>query len=213
MKNASYRILLVRTTTCGITPVAQQLKHHGGLDRSVDFQTFTDTNRVEEWVFESSTPQLLLIDSFCGEVAKSAEFVKELRQKNPRLVAVLIALRDENHPTFNRAVDYTKDDWGRELVQIIRDFRSGRLQQLNQKGVSVKVAWSATTLTGKSPAGLTLWGLSFFKIRKINLATKQITTPIERQGDLFCISRFNRQKLLSDYLLASNAFLAAWYSL
>ncbi len=126
--NTPSDILILRTIVGGIAAIVKMMGYSKTLVRDEDYQTFTSADSALVNVYVTAKPQLLIVDSFAGDMAKSVEFVKTARERNPQLVVILFALGTESHPVFDKVVNYQHESWLDYLLSLINQLRKGELR-------------------------------------------------------------------------------------
>ncbi len=124
---APKNILIVQTSPGCVNLCSTALKREG-IDRGTHFLAFTHTIPLYDHITESR-PQLLIIDSFRGELLRVKKLIKELRKINPQLVCLLVDTNVGPNDSFEDCINMMERDWDKNLARKVREFQSGTLQR------------------------------------------------------------------------------------
>ncbi len=126
-------VLIVQTGMGGVALLVSPLKHEG-LYRDVHYIADTNTGFLNKHITENK-PQLLIINSFRGELPVVKKLIEEKREINPQLIVILVDTAIQSltvDETFDDSIDMIASDWYIKLAKRIRDFNDGTLRRAVQ---------------------------------------------------------------------------------
>jgi hypothetical protein len=130
-------ILIVQTGSGGVALVSSVLRREG-IIRNRNYIASTNTGILDEYVTKD-TPQLLIINSFTGDLPAVKKLIEEKRKMNPQLIALLVECSIQSldpDETFEDCIDMIHPDWFKTLYKRIRDFNSGTLRRRTREPAS-----------------------------------------------------------------------------